>query len=194
MRKLVVMFIASLLAVMFGGVFAASAESGASSTPNRRATTSFTFASVLKIDGKIIVQHKTVTPAGQGPTGQNLHCNIVNNFSDADGSYNVKHDCGSHTAPWGYKISAPLCSTVAGPVNEAGQIWARNGKTQAMQSPHPAYPCDYPFHGTYNPFYDRDNVAYSDVFTWIRTDGRTAQLQYYGHFSISGAPCSPTSC
>lgn len=194
MRKIVYLFACFSLTVAAAIVFASSAVGSASATPPPSRALSASFESVLTIDGRVVAHRKLVVPDGQGPTGQSLHCNIVNNFYDGDGTYSVQHTCGGTTAAWVYLISGAACSTAAGPVNEAGQIWALQGKTMPMQSPHPGVPCNYRFHGTYRPFHDLNNVAYSDVITWITKTGGRAQLQYYGHFSISGSPCSPTSC
>lgn len=105
-----------------------------------------------------------------------------------------QHACGSATAAWSFRLSTAACATATGTVNEAGQIWALNGATKPKQAPHPGVICRYVFHGTYNPAHDGNSIAYSDVITWAVHGGGVATLQYYGHFTLSGYPCSPTSC
>lgn len=93
----------------------------------------------------------------------------------------------------GVKIAGNLCAAATSSVAEAGMSWTRNGAGQGTQSPHNA-PCDYQFHGTYNPDLDYDHIAYADTLTFRVSGNGTATLQIYGNFTTVGSPCSPTSC
>lgn len=130
---------------------------------------------------------------GQGPAGTIIHCNRLYTFSDGDGTYSIQHACGATSSPWGYKISTGVCAIVASAVTEAGMSWTRNGVAQGKQSPH-VEPCDYHFHGTYNPDHDYDHIAYADVFTFLVKGNGHGTLQIHGDFTTVGSPCSPTSC
>lgn len=185
-RRLVSLTCGAILSALFLSAGVATADP-VSAQPGGR------YSSVLTLDGKVIVRSTSITPSGQGPTGQSLHCNIANNFPDGNGIYSVQHACRGKTGPWGYRINAAVCSSAGTPVHEAGMAWARNGRTQGTQSPH-LEDCRYFWHGSYNPDLDYDHIAYSDVFTWLTKNGGHAQLQIYGNFTTSGTPCSPTSC
>lgn len=129
---------------------------------------------------------------GQGPGGATIYCNRLYKFSDGDGTYSIQHGCGATSSPWGYKISSTVCAIVASTVHEAGMSWTRNGVAQGTQAFHDV-PCDYQFHGTYNPDRDYDHIAYADVFTFLVKGGH-GTLQIHGDFTTVGSTCSPTSC
>jgi hypothetical protein len=190
--RLRTLFVSTVLAAgtMVGFSSAAHADS-----PTAGPAAAAGFRSVLTVDGKLtdLSGSAAVTPNGQ-PTGQVLPCGTTNTFIDTNGTYTVQHACGSTTASWSYRLSTTACATAAGTVNEAGQTWALNGVTKPKQAPHPGVICRRVFHGTYNPACDGNSIAYSDVITWAVPGGGVATLQYYGHFTLSAYPCSPTSC
>ncbi|MDQ0540872.1 hypothetical protein QF011_003450 [Curtobacterium flaccumfaciens] len=129
-----------------------------------------------------------------GPKGAKLLCNKFYKYSDSNVSYTVQHQCGGKTIPWGIKLSPALCAAATSNVTEAGQIWARNGKTQPKQAGHNVV-CSYQFHGNYSNSPDGTHIAYSDVLTWRVAGDGTATLQVYGSFTATGNRCgSATSC
>lgn len=190
--RLRTIFVSAVLAVGSMAGFSSAAHADSSTAAPAAAG----FHSVLTVDGKqtdLGDDPAAVTPNGQ-PTGQVLPCGTPNTFIDTNGTYTVQHACGSATAAWSFRLTTAACATATGTVNEAGQIWALNGATKPKQAPHPGVICRYVFHGTYNPAHDGNSIAYSDVITWAVHGGGVATLQYYGHFTLSGYPCSPTSC
>jgi len=150
--------------------------------------------SVTKGMDRVVTAHwVSKTPHAAGPTGASLHCNTVYNFSDTNNRFTIQHKCGSTTAPWVITLSAALCGIVTSPVFEAGMSWTRNGTVQPKQSNH-TQGCLYYFHGTFNPDHDYDHLTYSDTFTFTALGGGRGSLNVYGDFTITGSPCSPTSC
>jgi hypothetical protein len=137
-----------------------------------------------------------VNSTAAGPTGgEFLVCNKVHSFSDSDGTYTIQHACGGTTGPWGYRISAGVCSFTISDVHETGMAWTRNGTRQGTQAQHTEY-CGYQFHGTYNPEHDFDSIAYSDDFTFtvdIDGDVGSADLNINGSF-YSAACSNPSVC
>jgi hypothetical protein len=132
-----------------------------------------------------------------GPTGGAfLVCNKVHSFSDSDGTFTFQHRCGGTTGPWGYRLSAGLCSIVISRVNESGMTWTRNGKRQGKQSPHPGEVCRYQFHGNFNPEHDFDIISYSDNYTFrIDVGGETGSADLNIHGSFYSAKCTnPAVC
>jgi hypothetical protein len=68
--------------------------------------------------------------------------------------------------------------------------WTRNGVRQGRQAAH-VEPCNYQFHGSYNPGRDGDRITYSDVLTFrVSVNGTpgTATLSIRGDFTLSGSP------
>lgn len=127
------------------------------------------------------------------PSNALIHCNKSYSFSDSNGTYTIQHACYGSTAPWGFRIKSTLCAIATSAVSETGMSWTRNGVTQPTQALHPGYPCDYTFHGTYNPARGNDRLTYSDHFTFSIPNGH-ADLHIYGSFTVLDSTCSPTSC
>jgi hypothetical protein len=135
-----------------------------------------------------------VQPNAAGPTGNAfLVCNQLHSFSDTNGKFTFQHACGGSTGPWGYVISASVCSIAATPINELGMTWTRNGTAMPRMAPHPSEPCGYQYHGTYNPEHDFDIIAYNDHHTFTTTDGGSADLNIKGSF-YSAKCTNPSVC
>jgi hypothetical protein len=129
------------------------------------------------------------SPDGQGPKGAYLYCNHAYSFSDSDGTFTFQHKCGGTTGPWGYRLSAGLCSLVVSDVAEKGMSWKRNGKTQGANAAHPAEYCGYQYHAAFNPDHDYDFINYSDTLDFqIDIDGEVgaADVVAYGSFTSAG--------
>jgi hypothetical protein len=130
----------------------------------------------------------SLSPAAHGPQGAFLYCDHAYNFGDADGNFTFQHKCGGATGPWGYRLSAGLCSIVVSAVHEDGMAWHRNGRRQGTQAQHTEF-CRYQFHGTFNPDHDYDFINYSDTFTFrIDVGGHvgSADLTVSGSFTSAG--------
>ena len=81
-----------------------------------------------------------------GPAGESLLCDRLYAFGDRAGEFTLQHRCGGNTAPWGYRIAAPLRAIAITPVTEQGVDWTRNGVPQYRMSPH-VEAADYSFTG-----------------------------------------------
>ena len=131
-----------------------------------------------------------------GPTGGAfLICNKAHLFTDGDGTFSFQHACGGTTGPWGYRLSAGLCTIVISDVTESGMAWTRNGTRQGRQSPH-VETCRYQFHGNFNPDKDFDLISYSDTFVFrvdVGGETGTADLDIKGSF-YSAECTNPTIC
>lgn len=130
---------------------------------------------------------EVATDGGQGYA--RIHCNRYYPFSDAFGTYTIQRGCTESAAPWGYRFSSETRSTCVSQVKERGMKWTRNSVDQPMNSPH-LVPCNYTFHGTYNPVIRRDLVTYNDSFSYRHNigPGGNAVLDISGrlHFKGSG--------
>lgn len=154
------------------------------------------FRAILVInydDGHTYSSQLEVMPNGEGPSGAYLHCNTYYPFTDFDGTYTIQHTCGGSTGPWSFRISGSVCALATSSVAEAGMDWTLNGVKKSRQAPHSSEGCGYLYHGTYNPLHDYDHISYSDTMTFKVHNGH-AGLHIFGDFTMTGSPCSPTSC
>lgn len=101
---------------------------------------------------------------------KNIYCNRSYTFSDSNVRFDVQRRCDLTVAPWGLRLQPNVRSICAGPASEAGMYWSRNGTTQPRQSPH-VQPCDYIFHGRFNPTVRGDEVGYQNMFTFRHNVG-----------------------
>lgn len=104
------------------------------------------------------------TPAGEG-TGARIHCNHPYYFPDSNGTFTIQRKCNGLTAPWGYKFNSHVVSICTGVVHEQGMGWWLNGDQRPRQAQHNA-PCNYQWHGTFNPVVKGWEVRYYDAWTF----------------------------
>ncbi len=114
-------------------------------------------------------------------------------FSDNNGDFTVRNNCGYKNFNWGYQISPGLRSIIAGDVNEGGMGWSLNGSGQGIATSHNEY-SGYLFHGTWGGTYGRgylnnnDVIQYEDHFYLrVNVNGRTGNghLRIYGHLRVA---------
>ncbi len=131
----------------------------------------------------------TATPMA-GPTGgASLRCNQYYSWADGNGTYTLQHACGGTTAPWSYRIAAPLQSVIVGNVSESGMSWTRNGTAMPRQAPH-TVGASYLFHGTYNPAPDGSHILYQDTISFRHniSGGGSGIISFNGDFNLSSVP------
>lgn len=98
---------------------------------------------------------------------QPIYCNTGNyRFYDRNGTYDLRYNCPFNNSQWAFQLSSNLQNICTGTVNEIGARWYRNGVQKPANSSHVGYPCDYRFHGTFSPTYNRDGVDWYDVLTF----------------------------
>ena len=125
------------------------------------------------------------------PSGAYLYCNHAYSFSDSNGTFTFQHKCGGTTGPWGYRLSAGLCSLVVSDVAEKGMAWKRNGTTQGANAAHPAEYCGYQYHAAFNPDHDYDFINYSDTLDFeIDIDGEVGAADVVAFGSFTSAGCT----
>jgi hypothetical protein len=113
-----------------------------------------------------------------------LLCNSYRSWSDANGRFTLQRACGGTTAPWGFKLSATVASSVVGYVREGGMSWTKNGVSQSRQAGHVELP-SYQFHGSFSGLTGaRDRVVWYDVLSWKHNlaGGGNATLTVSGAF------------
>lgn len=125
------------------------------------------------------------------PSGAYLYCNHAYSFSDSNGTFTFQHKCGGTTGPWGYRLSAGLCSLVVSDVAEKGMTWKRNGTTEPRNAAHPAEYCGYQYHAAFNPDHDYDFINYSDTLDFeIDIDGEVGAADVVAFGSFTSAGCT----
>ena len=72
-------------------------------------------------------------PGETGPYAP-IACNKSYAWSDPDGIFSFQWPCGSHAAPWGYRILPTIQRMIAGLVNEQGMICVRQRQTHDSAS------------------------------------------------------------
>jgi hypothetical protein len=196
-----------LLVSMFGLTFPSPASSSLPVEVPEASNPQFMSSLVVNFDSPTLtqkqrsraiafVEHAVSGGVVAAPAQTNvIDCNRSYAFGDPNGTYTVQRACSSSVAPWGFKISAPLCGLAISNVTETGMSWTLNGVVKPRQAPH-VVGCAYQFHGSYNPVQPPDRVTYSDTFTFrIVASGSTgtARLHISGTL-VFDTPCSPTSC
>lgn len=122
-----------------------------------------------------------------GPSaGYNLKCSMPNyQFSDSNGTFNIRNNCRYSVVNWSYFLSLGLKRIVVSNLNEAGMSWYKMNMSIPMprNSPHRNVPENYVFHGTLNPAYNGQRIKYNDTITF-----RTKIGNSYGNgtLTISG--------
>ncbi len=122
-----------------------------------------------------------------GPAGESLLCDRLYAFGDRAGEFTLQHRCGGNTAPWGYRIAAPLRAIAITPVTEQGVDWTRNGVPQSRMSPH-VEAADYIFHGTFPNSPDGTVITYSDHYSFRHgmSGGGDVNISIKGAFTLTG--------
>lgn len=124
-------------------------------------------------------------PGETGPYAP-IACNKSYAWSDPDGIFSFQWPCGSHAAPWGYRILPTIQRMIAGLVNEQGMIWSVNGKRMTQQAGH-ARPADYQFHGTFNPVGRFAAIDYTDTLSFgvrVGTAVGHGRIRAYGRLAL----------
>lgn len=150
------------------------------------------------------VRHNLITslPVQESMTGleDTMVCdNDIKKDDKRTGVLHLRLQClvsvgGSAVLNWGFQMSSGVKALIpgAGPVQEHGMTWFRNGSNPRQNAAHKdsdAESKDYLWHGTLNPVFVNDTVDYQDRFTFpTEHPGGTGTLAVAGRVHLKSAP------
>ncbi|NUT46368.1 MAG: hypothetical protein HOV94_03460 [Saccharothrix sp.] len=109
-------------------------------------------------------------PGAAAPNPPVISCREgVRFFTDTKGTASFRFNCKYNNINWGFKFAPKLQSIAAGPVDESGAVWYRNGRYAGKNAAHSgarAQPAWYHFHGTFPNILKGDRVSWLDTYTF----------------------------
>ncbi|MBO2458549.1 hypothetical protein [Actinomadura violacea] len=123
-----------------------------------------TKAEAKKLLAKIASSPGGVATPKLDPPAQPIHGSQGDyEFSDANGTFNIRYNRPYSTVNWGYRISTDLLAIAVSQVDEWGMTYQVNDGPVQKNAPHVEVPW-YWFHGTMKPLHDNDILDYADEF------------------------------
>lgn len=119
-----------------------------------------------------------------GPNdGVKISCARGNyNYSDKNGTFNIRNNCGYGTVNWGFQMSRSLQNITTSSVTERGMDWWKNYKKQSRNAGH-IVSKNYQYHGTFKPTANGNTIGYGNSLVFrVNVGGKagTATLTVVG--------------
>ncbi|MFJ8476334.1 hypothetical protein [Kitasatospora sp. NPDC094011] len=123
----------------------------------------------------------------KGPIYPVVNCSEGNrSFTDRNGTFDVRYNCGYNVVNWGYKVSGALVSIAASTMQETGVRWYKGSTFLGQNAPHNV-PVSYSLHGTQGGMNSGDLLHWSDTMTFKVNAGGvpgSAHLTVGGSFVV----------
>ncbi|MFB7669006.1 hypothetical protein ACFC1R_34690 [Kitasatospora sp. NPDC056138] len=122
-----------------------------------------------------------------GPTYPVVRCSDgKRTFTDRNGTFNVRYNCGYNNVNWGYNVSPAVVAIAVSNMQETGVPWYKGSQFLGKNSPHNV-PVDYFLHGTQGGVNSADLLHWYDTMTFrVNAGGNpgTANLNVGGSFVV----------